>query len=199
MAFISGYCRLHNLKILSTQIQDVHAADFSDFQMKLYDALKPDYPKFYKMDAQCKMGFLGAEILLKEIPVNNYLPEEIAVVLSNADASLDADIQYQASLKVAASPSLFVYTLANIVAGEVCIRNNFQGENAFFISNVFDADLLETYVEQVLMNEGTKACLAGWVNVLDDQHDVLLYLVEKQKRGMALPHTALQLNKLYLN
>jgi hypothetical protein len=83
------------------------------------------------------------------------------------------------------------------VIGEICIRHKFRGENAFFITPVFDAGLMESYVDQILLQPGVQTCVAGWVNVLEEQHDVFLYLVEKQKRGMALAHTASQLNKLY--
>lgn len=197
MAYISGYCLLRNRTIISEKSPRIEAVDLNDFQNKLYEALQLAYPKFYKMDPQSKLGFLATEILLKDTPLNGYPGDAVAVVLSNANASLDTDIRYQQSVTRAASPALFVYTLANIVTGEICIRHKFQGENAFFVSASFDAELLQTYVDQVLLQPETQACIAGWVDVLEEQHDVFLYLVEKQKRGLALAHTATQLKELY--
>jgi hypothetical protein len=49
----------------------------------------------------------------------------------------------------------------------------------------------------VMASEKTQACVAGWVDVMGSQHDVFLYLAEKQKRENALEHSAVQLQKLY--
>src|SRR5690606_22028679 len=108
--------------------------------------------------------------------------DSLSVVLSNADGSLDTDLKFDRSCQNAASPSLFVYTLPNIVVGEICIRHGIRGENAFFVSDSFDAELMCSYVELVLSQPQTKVCLAGWINVVGEQHDVLVYLVEKKQR-----------------
>ncbi len=39
--------------------------------------------------------------------------------------------------------------------------------------------------------------MAGWVDVMGAQHDVFLYLAEKQKKGNTLEHSAVQIEKLY--
>ena len=93
------------------------------------------------MDSLSKLGWLAAEILLKD----SFNKEALSVrkmsglVFANANSSLDTDIKYYETAKDIASPALFVYTLPNIVIGEICIRHNFKGENAFFISEQFDA------------------------------------------------------------
>ena len=53
------------------------------------------------------------------------------------------------------------------------------------------------YVEAVLATGKTKACIAGWVDVMGSHHDVFLYLAEKKQRGNASEHSAVQLQKLY--
>ena len=86
------------------------------------------------MDNLSKLGWLASEVLLKNsFDKENYQPEEIGIVLANANSSLDKDIKYWESVQDMASPSLFVYTLPNIVIGEICIRNHFKGENALYI------------------------------------------------------------------
>jgi hypothetical protein len=139
----------------------------------------------------------GERSTFENFPLRDRSPDSTAIVLTNAEASLNTDLWYQESSKVAASPSLFVYTLPNIVIGEICIRNNIQGENNFFITPLFDSKLLSFYVDQILLQSHIRTCIAGWVNVLNDQHDVFLYLVEKQKRGSEYNHTAAQLDELY--
>jgi hypothetical protein len=156
------------------------------------------YPKFHKMDHLSKIGFLGADILLKEGNLlQQYAPEQVALVLSNAHASLDTDIRYLESTKTGASPSLFVYTLPNIVAGEISIRHGLKGETAFFIFPAFDPVQMAGYVSQVMATEKTQACVAGWVDVIGEHHNVFLYLAEKRGNSNAVEHTPEQLQKLY--
>ncbi len=197
MSFISGFCHIREGRII-TSLQDyrIAAGTVEEFLNEGYSRLKVAYPKFYKMDPQSQFGFLASEILLQERSIKQYPPEGISVVLSNSTASLDTDIRFQKSMQAAASPSLFVYTLANIVMGEICIRHGIKGENAFFITPAFDPQLLADYVENVLEQEHVEACVAGWVDVLGEYYDVFLYLAEK-KSGMGQVHTAEEIEKLY--
>ena len=115
-----------------------------------FQSLSPGYPKFHKMDTSSKLGLLASEMLLDGMMLKDfYSPKEIALVLANAHASLDTDIRYFESTKTMASPALFVYTLPNIVAGEICIRHGIKGENAFFVGPAFDAAQTQKHVVQV--------------------------------------------------
>ena len=200
MIFINRYCHVQNRSFVSQGrvIYKNSAGSLDNFLEAAFDAFVSDYPKFYKMDHLSKLGFLASEVLLKDIPLlKRYTPEQVALVLSNAHASLDTDVRYFESTKTAASPALFVYTLPNIVAGEICIRQGIKGETAFFISPTFDAIWMSDYVSLVMSSEKTQACLAGWIDVMGDHHNVFLYLAEKQRNSNALEHTAEQLQKLY--
>lgn len=171
-------------------------SDLDAFLLNAYTSLKVDYPKFYKMDNLSKLGFLAAEMLLKDRGLlNDYAPEQVALVLSNAHSSTDTDRRYTLSSKTAPSPALFVYTLPNIVAGEICIRHKIKGENAFFVAPAFDPELMADYVDIVMAGD-TGASIGGWVDVLGGHYDVFLYLHEKNKAGLA-EHTAGQLKELY--
>jgi hypothetical protein len=200
MIYITRYAHIRNrslFKMGELFCRDLRGS-LNDFLDNAFEALSINYPKFYKMDASSKLGFLATEMLLKDITLHDeYKPEQIALVLSNAHGSLDTDIRYLESTKTMASPALFVYTLPNIVAGEICIRNGIKGENAFFVCPQFDVKLMHDYVEMVMASEKTHACIAGWVDVMGSQHDVFLYLAEKQKRENAVEHAAVQLQKLY--
>ena len=104
----------------------------SNFLLSVYRHFNMDYPKFYKMDNLCKLGFLAVELLLKDRQLaEEYGSENIGIVFSNANSSLDADLHYFKSVKNIPSPAQFVYTLPNIVIGEVSIRHRCKGENAF--------------------------------------------------------------------
>jgi hypothetical protein len=199
MAFITATASLRAQTLTrngTTLYQDASPA-LPEFLLQAYAALGVDYPKFYKMDALSKLGFLAAEALLADKPLAAQPPEAVSLVLSNAHASLDTDVQYQAASQTQPSPALFVYTLPNIVSGELCIRHGWKGENAFFVAPAFDAAQVAGYVALVLAQPGAQACVAGWVDVMGGHHDVFLYLAENTRRGLTLAHTAEQLNTLY--
>ena len=200
MIFINRYCHIQNRSFVSQGrvIYQNSAGSLDNFLDAAFDEFVSAYPKFYKMDHLSKLGFLASEVLLKDISLlDRYTPGQVALVLSNAHSSLDTDIRYFESTKTAASPALFVYTLPNIVAGEICIRQGIKGETAFFIFPVFDAVWMSDYVNLVMAKEKTQACMAGWIDVMGDHHNVFLYLAEKQRNSDALEHTAEQLQKLY--
>jgi hypothetical protein len=184
--YITASCTISNNIVCknNTNIFENKNVDLSAFLLSGYRYFNIAYPKFYKMDQISKLGWLACEVLLKDsfLP-ENYLPEDIGIILSNADASLDTDIKYFETVKDVASPSLFVYTLPNIVIGEICIRNNFKGENAFFIFEHFDADFIEKQVSGLLDRNVVRACICGWVNLLGGDHKAALFLIEKNKQG----------------
>jgi hypothetical protein len=171
-------------------------ADLADFLLSAYQHFGFQYPKFYKMDQLSKLGWLAAELLLRDgFSASDYRPEDVAVVLSNANASLDTDYRYFATVSDIPSPALFVYTLPNIVIGEICIRHKFKGENAFFIFDSFDAGFTETYVRDLMMTGNARACICGWVEVLGDSYAAALFLIEKKLT--TLPFTAEHMNRLF--
>lgn len=173
-------------------------ADLPGFLLAAYRHFELQYPKFHKMDNLSKLGWLAAEILLQDsLDKEKYLPQQMAVVLTNANSSLDTDIKYYETAKDIASPALFVYTLPNIVTGEICIRHGFKGENAFFITENFDAAFLEQYVTDLFNNNILELCLCGWVELLEEQYKTVLFLIGKDKTGLSMPFTKENLNKTY--
>ena len=172
--------------------------ELPDFLTAAYRHFELQYPKFYKMDHLSKLGWLANEVLLHENFDNGkYKPEDIGIILSNANASLDTDIKYFETTKTMASPAQFVYTLPNIVVGEISIRHHFKGENAFFISSVFDTGFIEQYVSNLLNNNILQCCICGWVDVLDNKYNATLFLLEKDKSNNSVNFTKENLNKIY--
>lgn len=179
-------------------IKEETAGGTSDFFLSIYKTLRVDYPKFYKMDNLCKLGFLAAEALLKDRQITEaYAVENIGIVLSNANSSLDADLKYFESVKNIPSPALFVYTLPNIVIGELSIRHGIKGENAFFISEDFDAGFIQFYVQDLFMRNRVQACICGWVDYFEDAYQAALYLVEKRPGKHKLIFNFANIQKIY--
>ncbi len=172
--------------------------ELPELLVAVYRHLELQYPKFHKMDNLSKLGWLANEILLQgSFDKNNYKPEEVGIVLSNAHASLDTDIKYYETTNTMASPALFVYTLPNIVIGEIAIRHHFKGENAFFISEQFDAGFMEQYVSNLINNNILQCCICGWVDVLDKNYNATLFLIEKDKSANSVNFTKENLTKIH--
>lgn len=131
-----------------------------------------DYPKFFKMDSLSKLGFLAAEFLLRDIPPEQ--KENAAVVLFNRSGSLVTDRNYQRTIALNdnyfPSPALFVYTLANIVTGEIAIRHKIYGETAFYILPERDDATIERVVADMLLTSSPTMVVAGWVDWLDENN-----------------------------
>ena len=161
------------------------------FLQDAYKALECSYPKFYKMDNLSKLGWLAAEVLvhineeagtrLMNDPL--FDPASVAVLLCNSSSSLDTDLKYYQTVDQVASPALFVYTLPNIVIGEICIRNGWKGENAFFIAEKFESGMLEEQVKLMMTDPNNKTCICGWLELFGHEYRATLFAVEKKDMG----------------
>lgn len=154
-----------------TAIFNSSETDFAPFIREAYKHLGENNMKFYKMDNLCKLGYVAAGYLLKD---TNYQPKEIGIILANASASLDTDCRHQAIINKegdkAASPAVFVYTLPNVVLGEICIRHKIQGENTFFVCQQSDVASLEDYARIVMAKGKLRTCIIGWCELLDGHY-----------------------------
>jgi hypothetical protein len=198
--YITASCVISNQVVYKNQqrVFEAKSMELSDFLTATYRHFELQYSKFYKMDQLSKLGWLANEVLLQENFENGkYKPEDTGIVLSNANASLDTDIKYFETTKSMASPAQFVYTLPNIVIGEISIRHHFKGENAFFIFPDFDAEFIEQYVSTLINNNILQRCICGWVDVLHDKYNATLFLIEKDKSNNSVNFTKDNLNKIY--
>lgn len=130
-----------------------------------------DYPKFFKMDGLSRLGFIASELILEDLNVPR---DDRAVILFNRSGSIEADVHYQKTISdpdnFFPSPSVFVYTLPNIVTGEIAIRNKYQGETSFFVLEHEDQPTIQAMIEASFEDEGTTSVLAGWVDYTDAHH-----------------------------
>lgn len=166
----------------------------------LYRALEFNYPKFFKMDLLCKWAWVGAEMLLKTS--TGYVHEQvdktkIGVILMTSHGCLEVDKKYQESIATIPSPALFVYTLPNIMHGEICIRYGIKGEQSCLVNDGFNKEELSFWVNDLMYNRGMDACICGWVDATNSNHEVNLYWVVKSNKG--IPFNASSMQQLYLN
>jgi 3-oxoacyl-[acyl-carrier-protein] synthase-1 len=143
---------------------------------EIYRAQLGDWPKFFKMDTLSKVGYLAAELLLKELGERRLEGEEYAsdraIVLFGTTASLCADRNYQETIQDSdnyyPSPALFVYTLPNIVTGEIAIRNHYRGETSFYVLDGYDTGSMAFHLQCAFQDDVTESLLAGWVDSTDN-------------------------------
>ena len=174
-----------NIKIEDATVQVDGRMDFSHpernfklFAKQLYRHYQIDYSKFFKMSQLCKLGFLASELLLKGT-VLDVEADRISVILANSSSSLHSDIAYQSTIESIPSPSSFVYTLPNILIGEICIRYGINGEGSFFIQDHFNKEFIFDYVVSLFKMQKTTVSIAGWVDIdMDGNYIADLYLLK---------------------
>jgi 3-oxoacyl-[acyl-carrier-protein] synthase-1 len=155
---------------------------------ELYRAHIGDWPKFFKMDTLSKAGFVASELLLKKIGERRCESDEFiqnrAIVLFGSTASLCADRNYQETIQdkdnYYPSPALFVYTLPNIVTGEIAIRNHWRGETSFYVLEEPDAAQMAFHLACAFQDGVTDSILAGWVDSrMNDDFQVFMTIIRK--------------------
>lgn len=138
----------------------------------LYKQMIGNYPKFYKMDGLSRLGFVASEILLNAEKGDT--DKERAIIFFNHSSSIASDRNYKESINdkdnYFPSPSIFVYTLPNIVTGEIAIRNHFHGETSFFILPDKDERMMEEILQASCRDTQSKSFLTGWIDYEDERH-----------------------------
>ena len=138
------------------------------FFSALYHHLGISYRRFHKMDTLSKLGFLLSELLLSD--TDREIPKEaMGILLFNRSSSLETDVRFQKTIQEKdnfyPSPSDFVYTLPNIVTGEIAIRNKIYGETSFYVLPDFQVDRIYEGVDNMIRFGEMKQALAGWTEV----------------------------------
>lgn len=133
----------------------------NNFFTAVYRKQNFNYPKFFKMDSASKAGFLCAELLEKDFPSER---ENCGVIMMNNFSSSETDKNFEKTIcdieNYYPSPSIFVYTLPNIMTGELCIRHGLKGESAFYVFEKFPSEEFVNIVSESL--EFQDCVLAGW-------------------------------------
>lgn len=166
------------------KLEEQEGAGHHSLLTSLYKQMIGNYPKFYKMDGLSRLGFVASEILLNAEKGNTdverreeereRLLEERAIIFFNHSSSIASDRNYKESINdkdnYFPSPSIFVYTLPNIVTGEIAIRNHFHGETSFFILPDKDKKMMEEILQASCRDAQSKSFLTGWIDYEDERH-----------------------------
>ncbi len=163
-----------SLVLLNNQRVSDESLTDSGILVDLYRQRVKDYPKFFKMDTLSRLGFIASELLLQAEGAERFVPtEDRAVILANRSASIKNDTDYLHSIEpnnYYPSPALFVYTLPNIVTGEIAIRNKYSAETAFYI--LHSPEQLPQIIETTLNTPDRRinSAIAGWCECRDENN-----------------------------
>ncbi len=197
--YISDYCTIRDRQVYRNgelYYKNLESVSIKSFAKEIYKYMELSYPKFHKMDELCKLGFLASEVLLSQREEDT--SENTALVLSNKASSLDTDRKHQETIQhkdnFFPSPAVFVYTLPNIIMGEISIRHKMKSENAFFVSENFDANLITNYTKILMSTQKANTVICGWVDLDTNKYDVFLAFISKKGK---IKFTESALNNLY--
>lgn len=177
------------------KLEEQEGAGHHSLLTSLYKQMIGNYPKFYKMDGLSRLGFVASEILLnaekgdtdveRREEEGERLLEERAIIFFNHSSSIASDRNYKESINdkdnYFPSPSIFVYTLPNIVTGEIAIRNHFHGETSFFILPDKDERMMEEILQASCRDAQSKSFLTGWIDYEDERHFEADLKIEKMR------------------
>lgn len=184
---ITKYCIINPEEVIvdgNIEYKNTDGNPFGEFMKSVYRHFDIKYPKYFKMDNLCKIAFIASEIILKDNEkIKETAPNKIGVILQNSHSTIDTDTEYAATIidksNYFPSPAIFVYTLPNVMIGEICIRNRFQGENTCFISKEFDIEFISDYVNNLMDSGKIDKCIAGWADYVENNYKTMIFLVEK--------------------
>tara|TARA_R110002124_G_scaffold216789_3_gene382489 strand:- start:595 stop:1212 length:618 start_codon:yes stop_codon:yes gene_type:complete len=177
---IQSYCNIHEQECLVDGERVLHFDHHSvdSWPLQIYRFLGISYPKFHKMDQLSQFGFLAATFLARQCDqYKHFSEEEVAMVFANSSSCAVTDQRFLESYEVLSSPSpsIFVYTLPNIVMGEIAIHNKWYGENMFAILPKFRPDFFINH-SKILQYNGSKAMLGCWLEVSEVRIDVMAFM-----------------------
>ncbi len=182
---IKSYCRItnHSVSLNGKEIPVTRSNEEESIWLDdIYRSLKMQYLKFFKMDGLCKAGFLAAELVCNDCGLDRDNPKrDTAIVCVNSSSSLDDDTVYQQTIEdkdnYYPSPSVFVYTLANIVTGEIAIRHKIMGETSFYITENFSPQYICDTINDVFADNSVNGLLCGWTEYYHGNCDVLMMYI----------------------
>lgn len=135
-----------------------------------------DYPKFFKMDQLSRLGFVAVELLVQQLHTTDpdlvIDTEKCDLLIANRSASIKNDRDYLETIQdeenYYPSPALFVYTLPNIVTGEIAIRHHLMGETICYILD--HEEELFALARQTLVHRPAEQAIVGWIECADHEH-----------------------------
>ncbi len=171
----------------------------ADALSAVYRSTGADYPKFFKMDALCKAGFLLVEDIVRGCGNTPLAPDDTSVVVFTASGTYITDLAFETTISdpdnCFPSPSVFVYSLPNIVAGEIAIRHGFTNETAVYLSSNFSPSQIEAIVSDTLTVASN--VLVAWIEVTSNHPSAIMFLISRNGNNDMPDFNAENLAEIY--
>lgn len=160
------------------------SANGMEMLKEVYHSRIGRYPKFHKMDILCQLGFIASELLLEAEGKERFTErDDRAVILFGKYASLYSDKQYQKTIadkkNFYPSPLVFIYTLPNIVTGEIALRNKYHGETSYFA--LTNKSEMEDHIATIFdTTPYIYSAICGWLDAVSPQQfEAEIWIIEK--------------------
>lgn len=155
---------------------------FGVFIRERYRALADPNMKFSKMDDLCKLAYVAScELLAGDGPTAR--PSGSAWCWPTAAHRSTATCAIRPSSTPddggGASPAVFVYTLPNIMLGQIAIKHGLKGESTFFAFPDKSCNFIRKYAEGLIAQGRMDAVVWGWCELCGGEYDCELTLTEK--------------------
>ena len=165
---------LHRVQMTPREVRiDDSTLDIPPLISDIYKRHIGSYPKFYKMDRLSQLGFVASELLLNSEQPRLRSCSDRAIVLFNHTSSSWVDKEYAKTIGYSdsyfPSPSLFVYTLPNIVCGEIALRNDYHSETSFYMMNNKNEAMMNEILRSTFSDHSVHSIIAGWIDYQDEQ------------------------------
>ena len=163
---------LHRVRISPDGIMlDGSALDTTDtgaaMLTEAYKKYVGDFPKFYKMDPFSRLTMLACSLLMGTARSTAQDGDRCGILLFNRSGSILQQRRHIESIKSEEgfypSPAIFIYTLPNIVMGEIAIKYGFKGETSLYILGRKDEGLMSSVREATIHTSGLQTLITGWV------------------------------------
>ncbi len=144
------------------------------------------YTKYYKMDALGRLAFVASELLIKA-EGDESKKSDRAVVLFNGTSSIVADRKFLTTIldkdNYFPSPADFLYTLPNIVTGEIAIKHQYKAETSLYILPRQDDELMRKVALTSFDDPTLQSMITGWIDCPDEDDFVAeLMIVERENK-----------------
>lgn len=197
---IIRYCTIRNdtISIDGKQVLKTveHPGTSKQFK-EIFQSLGIEYPKFYKMDMLSKLAFLAFEILTRDSG-SSISGTKTAILLTNRHSTIDDDTKYLQSItgeNYFPNPALFVYTLPNVMIGEISIRKNIKGETLFVSTDRFSGETIENCLDSMIFEN----CLTGFIEYENENNFEAFAVFLEKSEYSGNNSLNLELERLYNN
>lgn len=169
-----NYEVLHRVQVTPQEVRiDGSISNITPPISDIYKRYIGSYPKFYKMDRLSQLGFVTSELLLNLEQPRKRACDDRAIVLFNHTSSGWVDKEYAQTIRhrdsYFPSPSLFVYTLPNIVCGEVALRHGYHAETSFYMMDSKNEAMMDDILQSTFLDHTIHSIIAGWIDYQDEQ------------------------------